>query len=246
MVRPHVCGSGTGRAGGAGWQPLTRCIAETVYYEPGRFRLCVGKRIPETFLYRRNGLSGGHPEALWKLDGTFFPDRGNGLSMWKAVIRIFMDRRTEDDTMQQYAFKVLPGTEQTVLTEEDLPYLTEPGHLEIPWERPPIIRGKGPEVRAYLNQEAGGGENSFVKRISLVYHGQNAVTAGWRGASGQRYFDRTSGVGKSAASAGQVQVQQNDRKSSYRNTPKALTRIMHKDWWTDRYDEQASGGQFPL
>ena len=37
----------------------------------------------------------------------------------------FYGQTHRDDTMQQYAFKlVLPGAEQTVLTEEDLPYLT--------------------------------------------------------------------------------------------------------------------------
>ena len=80
-----------------------------------------------------------------------------------------------DDTLQQYTFKlVLPGPEQTVLTEEDMPYLAgswAPG--DTMGTAAYYERVKRAGVRAYLDQAAGiGGENSFVKQISLVYPGR--------------------------------------------------------------------------
>ena len=64
---------------------MTRCIAETVYYEPGEIPLdASGKRIPK-LSYIEETVIGETQEALWKLDGTFFPDRGNGLACGKQL-----------------------------------------------------------------------------------------------------------------------------------------------------------------
>ena len=156
---------------------VTRCIAETVYYEPGEIPLdASGKRIPklsyieetvigETQKHYGNWteLSSRTGETVWHVESSYTD---------------FYGQTHRDDTMQQYAFKlVLPGAEQTMLTEEDLPYLTGTWALGDTMGTAAYYQSvKRAGVRAYLNQEAEiGGENSFVKRISLVYPGQNAV-----------------------------------------------------------------------
>ena len=97
-------------------------------------------------------------------------------------------------------------------------------------------------VRAYLNQEAGiGGENSFVKRISLVYPGQNAV---WQDGEG-RPGSGTSTEPLALEERGirqRVRVSKTIEKTSYRNTSSYAD--VHKDWWTDRYDQAEAVDNF--
>ena len=212
---------------------VTRCIAETVYYEPGEIPLdASGNRIPK-LLYIEETVMGEtqkHYGSWTELDSKTDEMVWHAESSYTDVY----GQTHWDDTLQQYTFKlVLPGPEQTVLTEEDMPYLAgswAPG--DTMGTAAYYERVKRAGVRAYLDQAAGiGGENSFVKQISLVYPGQSAV---WQDGDG-RPGSGTSAEPLALEERGirqRIRVSKTIEKTSYRNTSSYAD--AHKDWWTDR------------
>ena len=222
---------------------VTRCIAETVYHEPGEIPLdASGKRIPK-FSYIEETVIGETQKHYG--NWTELPSR-TGETVWhvESSYTDFYGQTHRDDAMQQYAFKlVLPGAEQTVLTEADLPYLTgtwAPGDTMGTAAYYQSVKRAG--VRAYLNQEAGiGGENSFVKRISLVYPGQNAVWQDGEGRPGSGTSTEPL-VLEERGIRQRVRVSKTIEKTSYRNTSSYAD--VHKDWWTDRYDQAEAVDNF--
>ena len=82
-----------------------------------------------------------------------------------------------------------------------------------------------------------------MKRISLVYPGQNAV---WQDGEG-RPGSGTSTEPLALEERGirqRVRVSKTIEKTSYRNTSSYAD--VHKDWWTDRYDQAEAVDNFRL
>lgn len=222
---------------------VTRCIAETVYYEPGEIPFdASGNRIPK-LLYIEETVMGEtqkHYGSWTELDSKTDEMVWHAESSYTDVY----GQTHWDDTLQQYTFKlVLPGPEQTVLTEEDMPYLAgswAPG--DTMGTAAYYERVKRAGVRAYLDQAPGiGGENSFVKQISLVYPGQSAV---WQDGDG-RPGSGTSVEPLALEERGirqRIRVSKTIEKTSYRNTSSYAD--AHKDWWTDRYDQAEAVDNF--
>lgn len=222
---------------------VTRCIAETVYYEPGEIPLDAdGNRIPKLLYIEETVL--GETQKHYG-NWTELASR-SGENVWH-VESSYTDcygQPHRDDALQQYSFKlVLPGPEQTVLTEADMPYLTgtwAPGDTMGTAAYYQSVKRAG--VRAYLDQVAGvDGENSYVKQISLVYPGQNAV---WQDGAG-RPGSGTSAEPLVLEERGirqRIRVSKTIEKTSYRNTSSYAD--VHEDWWTNRYDQAEAVDNF--
>ncbi len=157
---------------------VTRCIPESVYYEPGEIPLDAdGNRIPK-ICYEEEMV----PGETQKLYGTWteiLSENGNGVWHAESSYTDAYGVTHEDSTKQKYLFKlVLDGEEQITLTREDISVL--PGNWSVGDSMGTAsyyLAVKQAGVRAYLDYAKGsqGEENSFVKWISLTYPGQNAV-----------------------------------------------------------------------
>ena len=223
---------------------VTRCISETVYYEPGEIPLDAnGKRIPK-ICYMEETV----PGETQKLYGNWTEIPINGQAgIWhvESSYTDFYGSLHNDEQGQEYRFKlVLPGPEQVVLTAEEAAMLS--GN----WVVGDVMgcasyyqAVKQASVRACLDYKDGatGEENSFIKHTVLVYPGQEAV---WQDGPGKP------GSGTQAVPVAveersirqRIRVSKTIEKTSYRNTSSYAD--VHEDWWTRQYNGKTAVENF--
>lgn len=215
---------------------VTRCITETVYYEPGEIPLDAnGNRIPkiqyveETVPGETKKLYGSWTEipvgdraGIWHVESDYTDAYGAAHS---------------DSTAQTYQFKlVLPGTAQVTLTKADMSVLSGSWSVgDVMGTASYYLTVKQAGVRAFLDYTTGiqGEEDSFVKRITLTYPGQNAA---WQDGSGRP------GSGTQAnpleveerSIRQRIRVSKTIEKTSYRNT--GSYGKVQEDEWTVHYN----------
>ncbi len=223
---------------------MTRCIKENVYYEPGETPLdASGNRIPkvnyieETVPGETQKSYGNWSEITSKIQETVWHVESSYTDHYGAV--------HSDDTAQQYWFKlVLPGAEQVVLTEEDIALMQggwSPGDTMGTASYYQTV--KQVRVQASLDYQTGdaGEENSFVKRVTLVYPGQDFVWQDGEGRPGGGTATSPVPVEERGIRQ-QIRISKTIEKTSYNNTSSYAD--AHEDWWTRNYDNTEAMDNF--
>ena len=223
---------------------ITRCISETVYYEPGENPLDAdGNRIPK-LRYEEETV----PGETQKLYGSWTEIPSGDLAGIWHVESNYTDVygvAHSDSTVQTYQFKlVLPGAEQVTLTKEDALMLSDSwsaGDAMGAASYYLAVRQAG--VRACLDYAAGiqSEENSFVKRITLTYPGQNSV---WQDGSGKPGSGtQTEPLMVEERSIRQrIRVSKTIEETSYRNTSSYAN--VQEDDWVRQYHEKTAVENF--
>lgn len=152
-----------------------------------------------------------------------------------------------DEQKKEYQFKlVLPGSEQIVLSGEEASMFSGNWAAGDSMGRASYyLAVKQASVRACLDHAAGmeGTENSFVKRVVLLYPGQDAV---WQDGSGKPgNGTRSEPLAVEERSIRQrIRVSKTIEKTSYRNTSSYAD--VHEDWWTRQYSGKNGSRKLPF
>lgn len=223
---------------------VTRCVSETVYYEPGEIPLDAdGNRIPK-IRYIEETV----PGETKKLYGNWTEIPANGEpGVWhvESSYTDFYGALHSDEQKKEYQFKlVLPGSEQIVLSGEEASMLSGNWAAGDSMGRASYyLAVKQASVRACLDHAAGmeGTENSFVKRVVLLYPGQDAVWQDGAGKPGNGTRSEPLAVEERSIRQ-RIRVSKTIEKTSYRNTSSYAD--AHEDWWTRQYSGKTAVENF--
>ena len=200
---------------------VTRCVSETVYYEPGEIPLDAdGNRIPK-IRYIEETV----PGETKKLYGNWTEIPANGEpGVWhvESSYTDFYGALHSDEQKKEYQFKlVLPGSEQIVLSAEEASMLSGNWAAGDSMGRASYyLAVKQASVRACLDHAAGmeGTENSFVKRVVLLIRGQECRMAGRFRKTGKRNPVQSRLAVEERSIRQRIRVSKTIEKTSYRNT----------------------------
>ncbi len=223
---------------------VTRCISETVYYEPGEIPLDAdGNRIPK-ICYTEETV----PGETQKLYGNWTEiATGDQAGVWHVESNYtdFYGNAHRDEERQEYQFKlVLPGSEQVVLSGEEAAMVSGNWSAgDIMGRASYYLAVKQASVRACLDYASGteGEENSFVRRVVLLYPGQDEVWQDGSGKPGNGTQAEPLAVEERSIRQ-RIRVSKTIEETSYRNTSSYAD--AHEDWWTRQYSGKTAVENF--